>query len=136
MSIPRHKLAVTCMVLNNEHQILLVKSFKRGWEFPGGFVEQGESLRAAAVREVKEESGIDIQVTGFYGIDQNVVNSTCIVIFEGRAIGGKLTQSDENQDVGFFSIDDSQRMITLEAFRQRISRCLNQKEHPFVHEIK
>lgn len=124
------------MVLNKDHQILLVKNFTRGWEFPGGYVEQGESLKAAAIREVKEESGIDIQLTGFYGIDQNIANSTCIVIFEGRAIGGKLSQSDENSGAEYFSIDEAQKIITFNTFRQRICRCLDPKQHPFIHEIE
>lgn len=135
MSIPRHKLAIACMVWNDKNQILLVKNHTRGWEFPGGYVDQGESLKTAAVREVKEESGIDIQLTGFYGIDQNVADSTCIVIFEGKAIGGKLTHSDENQEAGFFSIAKAYKMIKLAAFKDRIKRCLNQKEHPFLNEI-
>lgn len=39
--------------------------FKDGWEFPGGKVEQGESPEQAVIREIKEELGADIQVTGF-----------------------------------------------------------------------
>jgi 8-oxo-dGTP diphosphatase len=39
--------------------------FKDGWEFPGGKVEQGESPEQAIIREIKEELGADIQVTGF-----------------------------------------------------------------------
>ena len=39
--------------------------FKDGWEFPGGKVEQGESTEQAIIREIKEELGAEIEVTGF-----------------------------------------------------------------------
>ena len=39
--------------------------FKDGWEFPGGKVEQGESPEQAIIREIKEELGAEIKVTGF-----------------------------------------------------------------------
>lgn len=135
MTIPRHRLAVATMVLNKNNQILLVKSYTRGWEFPGGYVEEGESLMAAAIREVKEESGIDIEVTKLFGIDQNVENSTCIVIFEGKEIGGDLTCSNENSGASFFSIDEAQKQITKKVFQQRIIRCLDQDVQPFVIEL-
>lgn len=124
------------MVMNQNNQILLVESFTRGWEFPGGYVEKEESLKAAAIREVKEESGIDIQITGFYGIEQNIRNSTCIIIFEGKVIGGKLTHSEENLSAGYFSVKKAEKMITNDSFRQRMQRCLHNNDHPFIYIIE
>ncbi|WP_235816502.1 NUDIX hydrolase [Bacillus massilinigeriensis] len=135
LSIAKHKLAVATMVWNHKKQILLVKSYKRGWEFPGGYVDQGESLKMAAKREVKEETGINIKVTGIYGIEQDVEGSTVIVIFSGKAVSGELASSDESQDVGYFSISQAKKMITSDIFRERMMRCLNKKEYPFVNEI-
>lgn len=124
------------MAQNQDQQILLVKSFTRGWEFPGGFVERGESLKTAAIREVKEESGMDVQIIGFYGIDQNLAHSTCVIIFQGIIIGGNLTHSDENEGVGFFTIEEALRIITHKEFNKRILRCLNSHEHPFIYELE
>lgn len=61
---------------------------------PGGQVEEGESLAQAAVREVKEESGIEIEVTKFCGIYQNTGKSICNTLFLGRPIGGICTPSE------------------------------------------
>ncbi|MEH7564048.1 NUDIX hydrolase [Priestia megaterium] len=44
------KLAVAVMVVNQDHHVLLVKNHRRGWEFPGGFVEAGESIKDAGIR--------------------------------------------------------------------------------------
>jgi 8-oxo-dGTP diphosphatase len=134
MSIPRHKLAVATMVWNKENKILLVNNHTRGWEFPGGYVDQQESIKAAAIREVKEESGIDIQLIQFYGIDQIVGTSTCVILFAGKSIGGQLQTSSENNEVGFFTVHDARKMMKLEAFRERLERCLNPEDQPFLNE--
>ncbi|AXI09955.1 NUDIX domain-containing protein [Oceanobacillus sp. 143] len=60
------------IVLNEKKEILLIEGPLRGWEMPGGQVEEGESLKDAAIRETKEESGIDVEIIKFCGIFQNV----------------------------------------------------------------
>ncbi|MFX3623578.1 MAG: NUDIX hydrolase [Ectobacillus sp.] len=135
MAIPRHKLAVAVMVINESNQVLLVKGYVRGWEFPGGYVGENESIKAAAVREVKEESGLDVELTKFFGIDQDIHRSTCIVLFGAKPVGGELKNSEESLAVGYFSIDEAMNRITNQAFKDRLSRCLNEKEYPFVSEI-
>jgi 8-oxo-dGTP diphosphatase len=135
MPIPHYKLAVAVMVLNQENKVLLVKGRRRGWEFPGGYVGKGEAIRDAAIREVKEESGIDIQLIRFCGIDQDTARSTCIVLFEGTPIGGDLRISDESQEVGYFPTDEALKMFTWKSFKDRFIRCLHKEEHPFLAEI-
>ncbi len=83
--------------MNDNNQILLLKGPRRGWELTGGQVEEGESLSDAAVRETKEETGIDIEIIRFCRIFQNVKDSICNTLFVGRPIGGQLaTSSEEN----------------------------------------
>ncbi|MBP1989783.1 ADP-ribose pyrophosphatase YjhB (NUDIX family) [Paenibacillus eucommiae] len=72
---PKHFLSAATIVLNEHNEILLIKGPERGWEMPGGVVEEGESLKNAAIRETKEESGIDIEVTKFCAVFQNVSQS-------------------------------------------------------------
>ena len=62
MGFPTHIVAVGGLISNSEGRVLLVKSPRRGWEFPGGQVEIGEDLISALKREVKEEAGVDIEV--------------------------------------------------------------------------
>ena len=63
-----HWVSVAALVTNDEGEILLVNSPWRGWEYPGGLIEPGESFEAALKREVREESGIEIELTGFVGV--------------------------------------------------------------------
>ena len=87
---PKHIVSAAAIVVNDRNEVLLIKGPKRGWEMPGGQVEEGESLREAAIRETKEESGIDIEVTKFCGIFQNVGASICNALFLGKPVGGEL----------------------------------------------
>jgi 8-oxo-dGTP diphosphatase len=135
MEPPKHIVSAAAIVLNEQNEILLIKGPRRGWEMPGGQVEEGESLKDAAIRETKEESGIDIEVTKFCGVFQNVSGSICNTLFLGIPIGGKLTTTPESLEVGFFSVERALEMVTWKNFRQRIEYCLNEKNHPFYIEF-
>lgn len=134
IQIPSHSLAVAVMVLDQDNKILLVKGFRRGWEFPGGYVNRGESIKAAAIREVKEESGIDIKLCRTLGVEHDMNRSVSVFVFEGKKEGGKLAASNENDEVGFFSYDDAMNMIQVKNFRDRLFRCIKVKNTPYIFE--
>lgn len=128
---PKHIVSAATIVLNSKNEILLIKGPKRGWEMPGGQVEEGESLTAAAIRETKEESGIDLEILKFCGIFQNVEKSICNTLFLAKPIGGTPTTSPESLEVGYFPIEVALEMVTVGNFRQRIEYCLDATKHPF-----
>ena len=132
---PKHFVSAATIVINDKNEILLIKGPMRGWEMPGGIVEEGESLKAAAISETKEESGIEIEVLKFCGIFQNVNKSICNTLFLARPIGGELTTSPESLEVGFFPIELALEMVTLGNFRQRIEYCLDDSIQPFYVEF-
>ena len=131
MPIPKHIVSAAAIVLNEKNELLLIKGPRRGWEMPGGQVEEGESLKDGVIRETKEESGIDIEVIKFCGIFQNVESSICNTLFLGKPIGGVPTTSPESLEVGFFPLEEALEMVTWKNFRQRIEYCLDEKLHPF-----
>lgn len=132
---PKHIISAATIVINDKNEILIIKGPQRGWEMPGGQVEEGESLKEAAIRETKEESGIEIEVIKFCGVFQNVSGSICNTLFLAKPIGGKLTTSSESLDVGYFSIEEALEMVTWKNFKQRIEYCLNENIHPFYIEF-
>jgi 8-oxo-dGTP pyrophosphatase MutT (NUDIX family) len=135
MSPPKHIVSAATIVLNEQNEILLIKGPRRGWEMPGGQVEEGESLKEAAIRETLEESGIEIEVVKFCGVFQNVSASICNTLFLAIPVGGKPTTSPESLEVGFFPIEKALEMVTWKNFKQRIEYCLDEKLQPFLIEF-
>lgn len=135
MSTPKHIVSAAAIVVNEKNELLLIKGPRRGWEMPGGQVEEGESLSQAAIRETKEESGIDIEIIKFCGIFQNVGNSICNTLFLAKPIGGELTQSSESLETGYFPIDEALKKVEWKDFRKRIEYCLRAEIQPFCIEF-
>src|SRR5699024_3820436 len=131
----KHFVSAAAIVLNDQKEILLIKGPMRGWEIPGGIVEEGESLKNAAIRETKEESGIDVEILNFCGIFQNVKKSICNTLFLAKPIGCEFTTSTESLEVGYFPSEQALEMITIDSFTQRIEYCLDSSKHPFYVEF-
>ena len=76
------------------------------WGFPGGYVDRGEVVEAAAAREVLEETGLVVEITRSLGIFSEQRNPVILVAFAGVEVGGELNVGDEVSDIGFFSPDE------------------------------
>lgn len=69
-ALPRKRVSAGLVVVDEGGRVLLVEpTYKRGWEVPGGMVEKGESPRAAAAREAKEELSLDVAVGRLLVVD-------------------------------------------------------------------
>ncbi|MCA1055893.1 NUDIX domain-containing protein [Rossellomorea aquimaris] len=132
---PKHIVSAATIVLNDKGELLLIKGPRMGWEMPGGQVEEGESLKEAAIRETREESGIEVEITKFFGIFQNVEQSICNTLFLAKPVGGTPTTSEESLEVGYFPIEKAFEMVTFPNFRERIRYCLDDEMHPFCVEF-
>lgn len=135
MTPPKHIVSAAAIVLNDQNEILLIRGPQRGWEMPGGQVEEGESLTQAAIRETKEEAGVDIEIIRFCGIFQNVEECICNTLFLARYTGGTPVATNESLETRFFPIDQALKMVTWKNFRERIEACLRPKGEPVYVEF-
>ncbi|MBN2534725.1 MAG: NUDIX domain-containing protein [Spirochaetales bacterium] len=103
---------VLCIIVDNHGRYLLIKEAKEEckntWFFPAGRIEKNESIINAAIRETKEESGIDIRPEGICLIDHIPKDNWMRFTLLARPTGGKLkTFSDHHSlEAGWFTADE------------------------------
>ncbi|UOE95227.1 NUDIX hydrolase [Alkalihalobacillus sp. LMS39] len=126
-----YKITSAAVVLDKHNHVLLKKDPVRGWELPGGMVEENEAIDSAVVREVNEETGIHIELISFCGVSQELSKNICNMWWLGSPVSGKLQTSVESVDVGFFSIEEAVNMIKIPDFIEELLLCLDKEKHPF-----
>lgn len=76
---PRHIVAAAALITNPEGRVLMTRHPVRGWEFPGGQVEEGESVLQALEREIMEETGITVSLGPLVAVSSNVAQPTKVL---------------------------------------------------------
>ena len=110
---PQHIVAVMGVVRHVDGSLLLVRTPRRGWEPPGGQVEQGEDLISALEREVLEESGCTVRAGRLVGVYSNVSRPGKVMLtFLCDYVAGTLAPSAETPEVNFFAVDEALRLVT------------------------
>lgn len=111
----RIRVGVAVVVRDSRGWILLERRSDCGlWGLPGGGIEPGESVLEAAIREVKEETGLVVKINGLIGVysepserivtylDNGDVCHLIDVVLDGTIESGELTRSEESEAVQFF----------------------------------
>lgn len=104
------KLAVAVLV-DHDGQVLLGR---RGpgareagrWSFPAGFVERGERVEDAAVREAREETGLEVEPGRLLGLFSATGETVVLAVYLATVRGGELAPADDLDLVGWFAPDD------------------------------
>jgi ADP-ribose pyrophosphatase YjhB (NUDIX family) len=133
------------VVTDDAGRVLVIhRTDNDNWALPGGAMDLGESLSDAAVREVKEETGIDCEVTGLVGIytdprhvilytSNGEVRQEFSVLYTARARGGEPKPSDESRDVLWVTRDELASLDPMDrSMRLRIEHYLGGRPQPYL----
>ena len=101
------KVAVATIILaGNDHIVLVRRAIQPGygkWVCPGGFVDRGEEVVAAAVREAREEAGVEIRIDRLLNVYSYPGVAPVIIVYVATMTGGTLTCDDECLEVRLFA---------------------------------
>src|SRR3954463_7115167 len=137
-------LSVNVAVADDQGRVLVIRrSDNDNWALPGGAMDTGESIAQAAVRETREETGIDCEVTGLVGIYTNPqhvilytsngeVRQECSVVFTARAVSGEPTPSSESRAAPWVPGPELDGFTMHPSMRQRIAHYLDGRDRPYI----
>lgn len=104
------KIAVGTIIRAASGKIVLVKrAIEPGygkWVFPGGYVDRGEEITLAAVREAREEAGLDVRLDHLVNIYSYAGRAPVIIVYAATMLSGELAVDDEGLEAREFDLDE------------------------------
>lgn len=103
------KVAAGCIVSHQNRLLLVKRAIEPSyglWTFPGGYVDRGETVPAAAAREVLEESGIRTQVDDLLGVYSYPGRPIVVVVYTGRALNSDFSMDEETLECAWLEPDE------------------------------
>jgi ADP-ribose pyrophosphatase YjhB (NUDIX family) len=133
--------AASAVVADDQGRILLARRRDNTlWTVPGGAMEPGETIAETALREVVEETGVQVEITGLVGIYSNPrhvveyadgeVRQQFSVCFSARPISGAPSETDETSEARYVEPGELDRLEIHPSIRLRIEHYLQRRTQP------
>lgn len=100
------KLAAVVLATKDDKLVLVRRAIQPSigkWSFPSGFVDLGEAVQDAAVREMREETGLKINITDLVGLYSKTGNEIVLAVYSAEVVGGRLRAGTEVIETAFFN---------------------------------
>lgn len=104
----------SCAVIARDGEVMLtlrgIEPHKGDWDLPGGYIEVGEHPEEALVREMREETGLEVEITGMLGVFLDTYGDggtdTLNICYEARVTGGNEAPASDVIEIGWFSPEE------------------------------
>lgn len=135
------KVAVGTIIGDRRNRIVLVqRAIEPGhgrWVFPGGYVDRGEPLEAAARREAREECGLDIVLDGLVNLYSYPGRTPIIVVYAATCVGGDLRPDEESLDAKWFDRTDIPwSLLAFPSTTQALGEYLRGRVYPLDGQVE
>jgi ADP-ribose pyrophosphatase YjhB (NUDIX family) len=129
---PRHSVSVAAVITDEHGRVLVIQRRDNGaWQLPGGVLELDESPQAGVRREVREETGVEVEPQRLTGIYKNMTIGVVALVFHARLIAGTPTETEESAAVAWWTANQVATNMS-EAFAVRILDALRTDPTPAV----
>ena len=122
-SSARFRIGVYAVIFNEEGVLLAHRRDIDWWNLPGGGMEAGETVDEAICREVREETGLEVEVDQLVGVYSKPLKQEVVLLLRCRVFGGKLQATQESRECRYFAPGALPRN-TLPKHRERIEDAL------------
>ena len=135
--------STVAFVTDDEGRVLLIQRSDNGdWALPGGGHDLGERIADTAIRETKEETGLDVEITGIIGLytdpghlieySDGEVRQQFSIAFRAKPVGGQITTSAESVRVAWIGADELDQLPINPSMRMRIRHGLANVSEPYI----
>jgi len=131
---PRHSVSVAGVVIDDHGRALLVqRRDNHRWEPPGGVMELGETIHDGLRREVREETGLDVEPLALTGVYKNIPLGIIALVFRCKITGGHLVTSDETTAFRWATASEITDLAD-EAYAVRVLDALADEHPPAIRQ--
>ncbi|MEW1798656.1 NUDIX domain-containing protein [Streptomyces virginiae] len=122
---PLHSVSVAGIVVREDGRVLVIRRADNGaWEPPGGILERDERPEEGVLREVAEETGIEVEVERLTGVYKNLALGVIALVFRCRPVGGVEKLSEESTAIRWLTPDEAKSAMR-EVFAVRVADALD-----------
>jgi 8-oxo-dGTP diphosphatase len=131
---PRHSVSVSGVIPDDHGRVLLIRRHdNQHWEPPGGVLELAETIEDGLRREIREETGLDVEPGPLTGVYKNMPRGIVALVFRCKVTGGQLATNDEV--TAFHWADEAAiRQLTTESYAVRFLDALHTGTAPAVRQ--
>ena len=125
------RIGVYALIFEGSRVLLALRRDIDWWNLPGGGIELGETVEEAMCREVREETGLIVEVERLVGVYSKPQKQEIVLTFRCRVLGGMLQETEESRECRFF-LPSELPATTLPKHRQRVEDALQNQPEAFL----